>query len=264
MAPSGASSSAPTPVDATLSVRLAAGKSSYAIGELIPLGLEFRGRADPDFYFSTATYDRSGRMGQERYTITPGGGGYDPLAEYFSSVGILGGGLSGWHALDGRPFVLRAHLNEWVRFTRPGTYQLVVTSSRLERYSRQAAPTLVSNPVALRVEAATPEWAAAEVARAVAAVDRSRPGGLEGGVTILRHLGTKDAALTLVSRYGAGGPGLRFDWLAGLVASPHRGEIVEAMEARVDAGEPLPAGFVRDLALLRSFLDLSGSYYDCA
>ena len=33
------------------------------------------------------------------------------------------------------------------------------------------------------------------------------------------------------------------------------------MEARVDAGEPLRAGFVRDLALLRSFLDLPGGSY---
>ncbi len=30
------------------------------------------------------------------------------------------------------------------------------------------------------------------------------------------------------------------------------------MEARIDAGDPVPPGFVRDLALLRSFLDLPG------
>ena len=137
----------------------------------------------------------------------------------------------------------------------------MVESTRLGRYSREPAPTLSSSPVALHIETPTPEWAAAEVARAVAALEGRGPGTAREGAAILRHLGTKDAALALVSHYGAGGRALRFDWTAGLVASPHRAEIVEAMEARVDAGEPLRAGFVRDLALLRSFLDLPGGSY---
>ena len=44
----GAASPALAKVDATLTVRLSAGKSTYAMGELIPLELEFRGRAGPD------------------------------------------------------------------------------------------------------------------------------------------------------------------------------------------------------------------------
>ena len=252
----------PPSVDATLTVRLTAGKSTYAMGELIPLELEFRGRAGPDYYFSTASYDRSGRMGHERYVVTPEGGADDPLTEYYSSVGVVGGGLSGWHPLDGTPFVLRVHLNEWVRFTKPGEYRLVVESTRLDRYSRDPAPTLSSSPVALHIETPTPEWAAAEVARAVAALEGRGPGTAREGAAILRHLGTKDAALALVRLYGTGGARLRFDWTAGLAASPHRAAIVEAMEARVGAGEPIPAGFVRDLALLRSFLDLPGGSYE--
>ena len=248
--------SLPAPaVEATLTLRLNAGRSTYRIGELIPLELEFRGHAGPDHYFSTASYDRSGRMRFERYRITPPGGSDDPLLEYFSSVGSIGGGLSSWHPLDGSPFVLRVHLNEWVRFTRPGDYRLVVESARLRRYSRQPAPPVVSAPVALHVRRATPGWAAAEVARAVAALEGRGPGTPEEAATTLRHLGTREAALALVSHYGAGGGDLRFDWLAGLVASPHRPEVVKAMEARVDSGDPVPPGFIPDLALLRSFLD---------
>lgn len=246
----------PPTVDAALTVRFTAGKSTYAVGELIPLELEFRGRAGPDHFFST------GQMRRERYVVTPEGGADDPLREYYSSVGVVGGGLSGWHPLDGTPFVLRVQLNEWVRFRKPGTYRLVVESRRLERYSREPAPAVVSRPVTLHVETATPEWAAAEVARAVAALEGRGPGTSREAVAILRHLGTKDASLALVRLYGTGGDRLRFDWTAGLAASPHRAEIVEAMEARVDAGEPPPAGFVRDLALLRSFLDLPGGSYE--
>lgn len=263
-APGGHAAAGPDPpeaVDATLTVRLPAGRSTFAMGEIVPLDLEFRGRAGPDWYFSTASYDRSGRMGHERYLVTPAEGHDDPLEEYYASVGVIGGGLSSWHPLDGTPFVLRVRLNEWVRFTRPGEYRLVVESQRLGRYSRQAAPAVRSSPVPLRIEAARPEWAAAELDRAVAGVEGRGPVSPSEAAAILRHLGTREAALAMVRLHGTGGPRLRFDWSAGLAASPHRAVIAKAMEARVDAGEPLPAGFVRDLALLRSMLDRpAGSY----
>ena len=206
--PSAGTEPAPPPaVDATLAVRLTAGKSTYAMGELIPLELEFRGRAGPDYFFYL--YFSTGRMGHERYVVTPDGGADDPLPEYYSSVGVVGSGLSGWHPLDGTPFVFGVLLNEWVRFTKPGEYRLVVESSRLARYSREPAPTLSSSPVALHIETPTPEWASAEVARAVAALEGRGPGTAREGVAILRHLGTRDAALALVRLYGAGGTRLR-------------------------------------------------------
>jgi hypothetical protein len=123
----------PPSLGAALTVRLTAGRSTYAMGEIIPLELEFRGRAGPDYFFSTASGDRLGG-GRERYEVTPAGGSDDPLREYYSSVGIVGSIPSGWHPLDGSPFVVRVHLNEWVRFTKPGEYRLVVESTRLGRY----------------------------------------------------------------------------------------------------------------------------------
>ncbi|HSD67350.1 MAG TPA: hypothetical protein VLF95_11650, partial [Vicinamibacteria bacterium] len=227
--------SAAAAVDATLTVRLPAGRATYAIGELIPLELEFRGQADADYCFSTTPADRLRSMGRERYAVTPAEGVDDPLSEYFSSVGVAGSVLSGWHPLDGTPLVLRVHLNEWVRFTRPGDYRLVLTSSRLERYSRRPAPPVVSEPVALRIEPATPEWVADEAARAVADAEGAGQEARSHAVSILRHLGTRTAALALVGLYGAGGEQLRFDVTAGLVASPYRAEVVKAMEARIDA-----------------------------
>jgi hypothetical protein len=191
-------------VDAALTVRLTAGKSTYAMGEIIPLELEFRGRAGPDYYFSTATGDRLGG-GRERYEVAPAGGSDDPMAEFLSSVGIVGSIPSGWHPLDGSPFVVRVHLNEWVRFTKPGSYRLSIESTRLDRYSREPAPTLTSSPLTLRIETPTPEWAAAEVGRAVAALEGRGPGTAREGAAILRHLGTKDAAIALASHYGVGG-----------------------------------------------------------
>jgi len=250
----------PETVEATLVVRVAPGKSMYAMGELIPLELEFHGRGGPDWYFDTVG-GGVGVRSRERYVVTPAGGHEDPFAEYFASVGVVGSVLSGWHPLDGTPFVVRMRLNDRVRFTKPGDYRLVIESNRLERYSRKLAPALVSNPVILHVRAASPAWAEVELARAVAAVESGRPDEVREGAAVLRHLGTRGAASALVSHYGAGGRELRLDWSVALAAAPHRAEVVRAMEARVDAGDPVPPGFVRDLALLRSWLDLPGAPY---
>ncbi len=56
-----APSTADTFHEASVKVRLPAGKTAYQVGEEIPLELEFRGRASQDFYLSTESYDRSGR-----------------------------------------------------------------------------------------------------------------------------------------------------------------------------------------------------------
>ena len=108
-------------MQASVTVRLAAGPSTYTIGELITrccVELETCiGKADPDYYFSNETYDRSGRLGSDLYDLTPADGFVDPLADHYRGglSGIIGGGLRSWHALDGKPFILRVHLNEWVQ-----------------------------------------------------------------------------------------------------------------------------------------------------
>jgi hypothetical protein len=241
-------------VNAALTVRLEAGKTTYAVGELVPLELEFRGQADPDHYFSTASYEGLGRMSPERCRIEPEAGWVDPLADYVSSAGIVGSIASSWHPLDGTPLVLRAHLNEWVRFTKPGDYRLVVESRRLERYSRQPAPTLTSAPVTLRIVAASPEWAAVELKRARDAIDGHGAATPREAVTILRHLGTRGAALALVRFYGAGGPRLAFDWSAG---SPRR-------RTGARSSRPWRHGSIRAMRLHRASSGTSRSCAPCS
>src|SRR6185295_9156673 len=189
-------------------------------------------------------------MSTERYLTVPVAGTDDPLKEYFESgAGFIGGGLRSSHPLDGTVFHLRVALNEWVRFTRPGHYQLTVISHRLHRNSGRAAPELTSNVVSVDIVAAPPGWAAAEIARARAIV---AAGGEQArdGAAILRHLGTREAAFALLDSYDRL-PNARFDTLAGLMASPFRREIVSRMEARLDTGEPLPPQFIEDAAWLK-------------
>lgn len=241
-------------VSATLSVRLAAGKSTYFLGETIPLELEFRGRAAPDFYFSTASVERR-PGGHERFVVTPEEAVEDPLNDYFSSFGFVGSILSSWHPLDGTPLVLRAELNQWLRFTRPGAYDLSVVSRRLERYSRAPAPELTSNTVAFDVVEPPRGWARSQLARARSALSSGTGDERGRAVRELQYLNTRDAAVELVRHYGEGGDELQSDWASALMASAFRREIVSAMESRLEAGGVLPAGFIGELAKLRALLD---------
>jgi hypothetical protein len=232
--------------EASLTARVASDKTSFAIGELITLELEFRGRGGPDDAFST--------WANEDYTVTPEAGVEDPLAEFHrSGFGVVGSGFSSLHPLDGRPYRDRVHLNDRVRFTKPGEYRVVVTSRRLTR-SRKTEP-LTSNPVAIRIVTAPPDWAAAELARATALLDAGTREGIREGLAILRHLGTRDAALVLVARHGTGGAEHHYDVRFGLTASPWRADVLFAMEARLDAGAVLSPGFISDLSFLRSLAD---------
>lgn len=247
------------PVQVSLEVRLPAGKSSYVMGELIPLELVYSGTGGPDYFINTASYDRSGRLGYEQYDIAPASGVVDPLDDYYRGglMGFIGGGLSSFHPLDGTPFRLRVYLNEWVRFTAPGQYRLVVsTTHRLQRHGAgQLSQRIVSAPLQLTIERATDAWQADQLRVASEAAGNRNPEQAKSGMTILRHLGTEAAALAIVSSYQNLPNTLQFDAFAGLIGSPHRAAIVAAMEARIAAGMPLGGRFVEDLSTLRVFLE---------
>ena len=243
-------------LEATLTVRLTADRADYKIGEVIPLELVFSGRGEPDLYCSTENYDRSGRMETEQYAVTPEDGADDPLADYFSaSGGRIGGGLRGWQQLDGTPFRLQVNLNDWIRFTRPGRYQLSIVSRRLHRHSNRPAPELKSDPLTLEIADAPAAWASEQVAIARSAIDQGVDDRTRDRVTLLRHLGTREAALALVDLHDRLSGRFGFDVVAGLAGSPFRRDIVAAMEERVDAGVPIPPSYLRDVTLLRSLLE---------
>jgi hypothetical protein len=261
-APPSAQSST-TPVTASVVVHLPAGKSTYRVGEEIPLELEFRGTGDKDYNFWTGICGFFGHaLSHEMVAVTPSDGIDDPQTA--SPCGGIGGSCPGsWHPLDGTPLVIQVSLNDAVRFTRPGTYRVIVTSTRLERYSSQPAPVLTSAPVDLTIVPMDEAWAAADVKTASDLVDHGGLADVTHGAALLRYLGTEAAARALVERFGAIA---KVDWSIGdaLIASPHRALIVAQMEARVDAGTSLDARFLPTMAELRVLLDMPPSPGDCA
>src|SRR5579859_6546561 len=102
---------------AALVITTAGGRSTYQIGERIPIDLSFTGPDNKQFEITMANYDRSGRMSYEQFEIEPGSGWSDPIAVYFGSQGgFIGGGMSSLGVLSPTPTVMQLNLNEWIRF----------------------------------------------------------------------------------------------------------------------------------------------------
>jgi hypothetical protein len=98
---------------------------------VIPLELSFTSPTEKKYQLDLATYDRSGRLGEETFAIKPESGWVDPLYLYFHAYqGFIGGGLRGFEVLSSKPTLVPLELNEWVRFETPGQYRVTVTSTR--------------------------------------------------------------------------------------------------------------------------------------
>src|SRR5579872_2757429 len=67
------------PSDIHLSVRTHGGQLVFRVGEVIPLELSFSSAAPKTYQLDMATYDRSGRLNAERFTVQPTSGWRDPL-----------------------------------------------------------------------------------------------------------------------------------------------------------------------------------------
>jgi hypothetical protein len=67
---------------ATLMVTTEGQRSTYQIGERIPIDLSFTGPGNKQFEITMSSYDRSGRMAYEQFDVEPNSGWSDPLTLY--------------------------------------------------------------------------------------------------------------------------------------------------------------------------------------
>jgi len=231
-----------------LQLRLSTSSSVYHQGELIPLGLSFSSKLSNRYQVNMASYDRSGRMNYEKFSVDPAEGTSDPLLVYFNSnLFFLAGGLTNFQFLSNTPYVIRLNLNEWVRFDKPGRYRVTVTSRRVSdaRGAKSGAKSfyqgtvqdLKSNSIEIRVIEPDEAWQQSELKTILADFDRSPPatGSFSSNqrltaITALRDLGSADAARELARHLR--GDENQVDWacLFGLVGSPNRRAGYEEMK----------------------------------
>jgi hypothetical protein len=154
-------------------------------------------------------------------------------------------------------------LNEWVRSDLPGTYRLTVISRRISDshatdYPQNAGIELKSNPIELQISAADAAWQQNELKHIVEALNR--PGSSGGDVRNdakeaarkgLRYLGSEEAARELARRLRGDDDHADWDYMFGLVGSPHRDAGVEQMNKLLQDPEfPVCDLFLTTLSIL--------------
>lgn len=253
---------------ATLMVTTEGQRSTYQIGERIPIDLSFTGPGNKQFEITMASYDRSGRMAYEQFDVEPNSGWSDPLALYFGSQGgSVGGGISSLGVLSSTPTVMRLNLNEWVRFDQPGSYTVVVTSHRIgdsldanRTISHPSDLILKSNPIHLKILPASSTWQKAKLATIIdelsshPAAPRIQPPAHEAAVADLRYLGTYEAAQVMAQYLRDDEPAMMYQCTFGLIGLPEtvRPKAVAAMDKLIlDPDFPVSSWFITTLSVLQ-------------
>jgi len=104
----------------SLTIRFVDGTNRFHVGEVVPIELLFRASISNTYDMEMRNYDRSGRLNIEQFHVTPPG--RDPLQNYYSIGGFMGGGLGGPRELSNEPQIMHEDLNEWVALDQPGHY----------------------------------------------------------------------------------------------------------------------------------------------
>ncbi len=256
---------ATNPPDLKLSLTTTNGQSRFHSGESIPITLAFSSSTPGKYKLNAATYDRSGRLRSEEFTVDRHDA-LDPLANYIGAgvLGFIGGGLSTEPTLDAQPVEIHLFLNDWLRFDQPGVYRVFVKSWRLQRErlppepgSGNVALAALSNILEFEILPPEAEWAAAKLAEIsrVLAVSAS-PGNEEIALArqALADLGTADAVRFILAR--ARNDPANLDQLA-LFRSPNRSVVIQELDAYlVDPG----VGFGSWPVTFRAFLDFVERY----
>jgi hypothetical protein len=247
----------------TFKISLATNQLEFHIGEIIPLRLAFSSEVKNRYQVNMAQYDRLGRMNYEEFKVLPSDGAEDPLPTYKGSMG----GLTSYEFLTTNPWTIGLNLNEWIRFTRPGKYRLMIVSHRVavqDRSSQEGTRplTLTSNEIALTIVDADDAWQKNNYKQAVAALNAptpSKPQQLEKyfaarrqAADTLRFMGTRDAIRELAHRMrGTSDDNLDYVFSLGLIAAPdHEFARASMLKALADPDQPIDGNFLYTLRVL--------------
>ncbi len=234
---------------------------TFQIGEIIPIELSFTSTVPKRYQLNMASYDRSGRMGYEKFHVIPDDGARDPLRTYFAFGGFMGGGLTNFQFLSPEPVTIKLVLNEWISFDRPGLYRVKVTSARVtdatpKPNSEGQQPQITSNEIEVEIAPAAKEWQNQEFRRIVRALDDPKGTPAASGtdadpMTALRYLGTEDAARELARRFGTTRGNGDFQCMFGLIGSPNSAAGLAEMRTLLrDPDFPINSTFLRTMSYL--------------
>jgi hypothetical protein len=144
---------------ATLSLQIVNGQSTFHIGERIPLKFTFSSPDDTQYLVAPAIGSRGAEFDCNRFeVVSPATGWSDPLEMYFKrDLMRTGHGWSWPHLQKSKPVEVSLNFNEWIRFDQPGDYTVRVTSFCVSKV-QGALRNSLSKTIKLQIVPATPEW----------------------------------------------------------------------------------------------------------
>jgi len=245
-------------------LHLASGKSTYQIGELIPLELYYSSRIPGRYKLNLARYDRSGRMAYEKFIVEPPDETKDPLSDYFKSgTFFLSGGLTNFEFLSEKPIVIHLDLNEWVRIDKAGKYEVTVISRRagdtsVGTYAYGTPKEIKSNSIQLEIVEADPAWQQAQLQNALAELSKPPTAWMTPmsearylAVRQLRYLGSAEAARELARHLRGEENPADWNYMFGLIGSPNRKAGLEEMRKLLaDPDFPVTGVFLEAMSIL--------------
>lgn len=256
---------AQSPASPEFKIATATGKTTFFLGERIPLVLSFTGPADT-YNISLFNFGRGGdALGLDTFEITPIDGWSDSLAAYFAFTPFFCCGAKQSGTLSAKPTTLNVNLNEWARFDEPGTYTVSIVSHRVTltehgQFNRRPAQiSLRSNPLQLHIVAAAAEWQRTTLKSALHVLglphetDGQTPPERRAAIEDLRYLASAEAIPVLATNLRDDRPDLEQDAVRSLIGLPRfkRDAALAAMNHLIDDPVfPVSADFLNALPFL--------------
>ncbi|HEV8134608.1 MAG TPA: hypothetical protein VGP85_08025 [Pyrinomonadaceae bacterium] len=235
---------AQNPAGVSFAIQTTNNQTRFRQGEVISLQLSFSSSQPKKYHLDAATYDRSGRLQIDDFHVDPTNGVSDPLDDYFNfQLLSMAGGLRSYPTLEVKPYVVKADLNEWRRFDRPGKYRLYVTSHRVgtgyDGEGENQFFVVTSNVIELEIVPADPSWSRQTLAAANAILDgkNNNSENRRDACRVLRFLGSNEAVQELVRRFDGtdSDSGCTFEFDFGLRGTSHRALALNEMESQLTA-----------------------------
>jgi hypothetical protein len=182
----------PAPGEVLLALVCPVSPCRFRLGEVIQLSLSVTATK---VGYSVEAYDGLRERDLESFTAAPSDGVSDPLEGIM--FGMNPSGIFGTPPLvPGKPFSVGVELNQWIRFGRPGKFQVSARSSRVFPGAFGVRFHLVSEPMDIEIVPADAEWQKEQLARVLA--DMPAPGAgysvrAAAAVRALGYLGSDDA-----------------------------------------------------------------------
>ncbi|MGA8035338.1 MAG: hypothetical protein WB985_05145 [Candidatus Acidiferrales bacterium] len=258
-APSSAPASISTTAPSPLHFQISAPKTTYRVGELIPLDLTFSADTPAAFRIYTNPFDRVPLGIIDTFVLEPEG-----AVQPRSSA--LDAGLpnaddrnpNDTDPLKSSPAHIQVRLNEWFLLNQPATFRLQIESDRIVAdVGPSAIPPpfhLASNAIEVRIISADAVWQAEQLKDIRQILDTTKP--LESeleespraeAVQRLRYLDTDASAREIVQRLGEGHFLENETFSSALFESSHKVAAIDEMNRLIDD---------RDFPVTTEFADL--------